>query len=259
MNANILNNPTSLISPWTANLDADGFDLGDLGEVEFRDESADPTADGRLRRSGDELTLRMQDARTNTVARPWTIWADTTGAPAASIGIGMLLQAESADENPADFGALDFVASDIGAGTEDTSLSLLLRVAGRVLDEKYRFSSTAGDGFAALFAHAVTADRTYTLPDITGTVLVGQHTATVVTIGAFGAGATFDGQSVTAVTFPVAFTANPTITCTPYSSNSVFYGTALIARSTTGFTAQAIGVANGNPADEELHWHAVLG
>ena len=176
LNTNILNNPTSLISPWTANLDGDGFDLVDLGELEFRDETADPTADGRLRRSGDELTLRMQDGRTATVARPWALWADTTGAPAASIGIGMIFQAESADENPSDFGALDFVATDIGAGTEDTFLSVLLRVAGRALDEKYRFSSTAGDGFAALFTHAVTADRTYTLPDATGTL----HISTLV-------------------------------------------------------------------------------
>ena len=28
---NVLNNPMSLISPWTANLDADGYDLVDLG------------------------------------------------------------------------------------------------------------------------------------------------------------------------------------------------------------------------------------
>ena len=161
----IHNNALALISPLTGNLDVDGFDLQDTGELEFRDEAADPTADGRLRRTGDVLKLRTQDARTATVARPWALWADTTGAPAAGIGVGMTFQGESADENPSDFGDLDFVASDIGAGTEDTYASIRLRVAGRALDEKYRFSSTAGDGFAALFAHAVTADRTYTLPD----------------------------------------------------------------------------------------------
>ena len=166
----LLNNPISLISPIVANVDVDGFDLLDAGEFEFRDEAADPTADGRMRRSGDVVILRMQDARTNTTVRPWAVWADTTGTPAASIGIGMVFRAESGDENPADFGAVDFVASDVDAGTEDTYLSIPLRVAGRALDEKYRFSSTAGDGFAALFTHAVTADRTITIPDLTFTV-----------------------------------------------------------------------------------------
>ena len=83
----------------------------------------------------------------------------------------MLFQAESADEAPSDFGAFDFVASDVGVGTEDTYASIFLRVAGRALDEKYRFGSTAGDGFTAIFDHAVTADRTFTFPDATTTVV----------------------------------------------------------------------------------------
>jgi len=111
------------------------------------------------------------DARTDAVARPLTVEAPTSGTPAAGIGTGVLFRAESADEAPADFAAIDAVATDIDAGTEDTYLSFLLRVAGRALDEKYRFSSTAGDGFAALLTHAVTADRTYTLPDHSGTLL----------------------------------------------------------------------------------------
>lgn len=140
---NILDNALSLISPLTGNLDVDGFDLVDAGELEFRDESADPTADGRFRRSGDELTWRTQDARTNTTARNFALWADTTGTPAASIGIGMLFQAESADENPSDFGALDFVATDVTGASEDTELRIFTRAAGAALAEIARLSSTA--------------------------------------------------------------------------------------------------------------------
>lgn len=140
------------------------LDAGGLAQCIFYDAAATP-ASGELGRSGSTLYYRITDARTNTVTRALGIIADTTGTPAASIGVGLLFQAESADEAPSDFGALDFVASDIGAGTEDTYFSVLLRVAGGALDEKYRFSSTAGSGFAALFTHAVTADRTYTLPD----------------------------------------------------------------------------------------------
>lgn len=169
----IHNNPMSLISPWTASLAAAGFDLTDLDELEFRDATADPTADGRLRRNGDTLTFRAQDGRTTTTARPFALQADTTGTPAVSIGVGMRFDAESADENPSQFGALDFVATDVTAASEDTVLDVFLRVAGAALTAVYRFVSTAA--FRAIFTHANTADRTYTLPDAT-TTLVGTDT-----------------------------------------------------------------------------------
>lgn len=110
-------------------------------------------------------TIGADDARTNTVVRNLTLQAMTSGTPAAGIGTGLLFNAESGDEAPSNFGALDFVASDVGAGTEDTYASVSLRVAGRAIDEKYQLRSTSGDGFAAIFTHANTADRTYTLPD----------------------------------------------------------------------------------------------
>ncbi|HYE89532.1 MAG TPA: hypothetical protein VEA38_00875 [Terriglobales bacterium] len=111
------------------------------------------------------------DARTNVVAYPLTVDAPTSGTPAAGIGTGVRLRAESADEAPSDVATFEGVFTDVTAGSEDSYASIKLRVAGRALDEKYRFSSTAGDGFAALFTHAVTADRTYTLPDRTGNIL----------------------------------------------------------------------------------------
>ena len=259
---NPLNNALALINPLTGNLDVDGFDLQDIGEIEIRDEAADPTADGRWRRSGDELTWRTQDARTATVTRNLAIWADTTGAPAASIGIGFLFQAESGDENPADFGAVDFVASDVGAGTEDTYMSIPLRVAGRALDEKYRFSSTAGDGFAALFAHAVTADRTYTLPDITGGVLINQSATTEYvqrTTGGrtptMGADETLGTATSTAFTFAVAFSATPVLIVSGLNTSAtraVMYS----AVSSTAFTPQFEGAATA-AIDCTVHYIAL--
>jgi len=145
------------------------IDAGGLAQVIFYDPAVEP-ASGELGRNGSTLKFRIEDSRTATTIRPFAVAATTSGTPAASIGVGMLWQAESGDETPSDFGAVDFVASDVTAGSEDTYASILLRVAGRDLDEKYRFSSTAGSGFAALFTHAITADRTYTLPDATGTI-----------------------------------------------------------------------------------------
>ena len=109
-----------------------------------------------------------EDARTNTVATGLTVRRTTTGTPAASIGTRVLIQGESADENPADFVALDAIATDVGAGTEDTVLDILLRVAGAALSAAFRFTTTVA--FRAIFSHANTADRTYTLPNVTGTL-----------------------------------------------------------------------------------------
>lgn len=141
-------------------------DAGGLAQVIFYDPAATP-ASGELGRSGSTLYYRITDARTATTTRAFGVIADTTGSPAASIGVGMLFQAESADESPSDFGALDFAASDVGAGTEDTFLDVALRVAGAALAYCYRFVATAA--FRAIFTHANTADRTYTLPNDSGT------------------------------------------------------------------------------------------
>lgn len=166
-------------------MDWDGFDLIDLGELEFRDEAADPTADGRFRRSGDELTWRTQDGRTNTVTRNFALWSDTTGAPAASIGIGLLFQAESADENPSDFGALDWIATDVTAASEDTVLDVLARVAGAALTAIYRLEATGA--FRATLTHALTAARTITFQDVTGTIYVSGGTDVTLADGGTGA------------------------------------------------------------------------
>ena len=160
--------PGMLVSPLTAELAAGGNDITGLDELAFNDASADPTADGRLRRNGDTLTFRLQDARTATTARPFALQADTTGVPAASIGIGLRFDAESGDESPSQFGALDFVATDVGAGTEDTVLDVLLRTAGAALGTRYRFQSLGA--FRYLFTGTPTADRTITFPDADATI-----------------------------------------------------------------------------------------
>ena len=109
-----------------------------------------------------------EDARTNSVATGLTVTRTTTGVPAAGIGTRLLLRGESADEAPSDFAALDAVATDVTAGSEDTVLDLLLRVAGAALSAAFRFTTTTA--FRAIFSHANTADRTYTLPDKDGTL-----------------------------------------------------------------------------------------
>lgn len=117
---------------------------------------------------GADLVVHAEDTRTATVDAPLTVRSTTTGAPAASIGTGILLQAESADENPSNVGQLECAFSDIGAGTEDSYFQVLLRVAGAALVASYRWASTSA--FNAIFTHANTAARTLTLQNRDGIV-----------------------------------------------------------------------------------------
>ena len=116
------------------------------------------------------LRAAPEDARTNTIDIMHIFESTTYGVPAAGIGIGIQFNAESADENPCPFGRIDFAASDVGAGTEDTYMDILLRVAGVALETKWRFQSTAATGFQGTLTHAVTADQSWAFPDETGTV-----------------------------------------------------------------------------------------
>lgn len=127
--------------------------------------------------------LLTEDSRTSTVDT-FMLRSTTSGTPAAGIGTGMLVQAESGDETPSDFGQWEFAASDVSAGSEDTYFQLQLRIAGAALATAYRFAATAANN--AIFTHANSADRTYTLPDFDGTLatLAGTESLTNKTITA---------------------------------------------------------------------------
>lgn len=115
-----------------------------------------------------KLGYSVEDARTNTVRVAGILQATTTGTPASGIGVAQLYRAESGDEAPSNFGQIEFAASDVGAGSEDTFFQVLLRVAGAALTACYRFAATTA--FKAIFTHSNSADRTYTLPNFDGTL-----------------------------------------------------------------------------------------
>ena len=127
------------------------------------------TPGGAIASTG-SATITDTDSRTATVQNTLQLTGLTTGTPAAGIGTGIHFRAESADEAPSNFGQIDFSASDITAGSEDTYFRVWLRVAGAALTEAYRWVATTA--FNAIFTHANSADRTYTLPNVSGTIIV---------------------------------------------------------------------------------------
>lgn len=116
-----------------------------------------------LLQQANDVIVNASDGRANSVDRPFTVKSTTTNTPSTGIGTGILVQAESADEVPSDVGALDFVTSDVTAGSEDTYLEILLRTAGAALAAAYRFVTTTA--YKTIFTTAHTADRTYAFFD----------------------------------------------------------------------------------------------
>lgn len=92
-----------------------------------------------------------------------TVQHTTDGTPTAGIGTGILFNGESADENPSNFGRIAFIADDVTGGSEDTYADIQLRVGGAALATKYELKSTGSA--QAVFTHAASAERTYTLPN----------------------------------------------------------------------------------------------
>lgn len=135
---------------------------------------------GDVKVGGDLVVRKTDSSRTNTVDTALIVESVTTGTPDVGIGTGILLRAESQDENPSDVGQLDFTFSDRTTASEDSYFQILLRVAGAALTAAYRFVATTA--FRAIFTHANTADRTYTFPN---------HNLT------FGRGSLYSGPSST--------------------------------------------------------------
>lgn len=149
--------------------------------------------------TGMKTTFTGIDARTNSISDPIEINSQTTGTPSAGIGTAILMRGESADEAPSDFGRIGFAASDVSAGSEDTYLSVWMRVAGSVLTECYRWAATGA--FKAIFTHANTADRTYTLQNSSDTFVMRNTTDTLTnkTFDAQGTGNSLTNVSTSAL------------------------------------------------------------
>lgn len=189
---NILDNSVSLVTPWVGNFDLNGstlildedadtsidaatddtIDITVAGADDFRitantftalSGSSIVVANGNLTVTDGQTTLADPGSQTNTVVTPLTVESTTSGTPAAGIGTGIVFNSESQDENPSNFGQIEFAATDITTGSEDTYFQVLTRVAGAALTAVYRFVATGA--FKGIFTHANTADRTYTLPD----------------------------------------------------------------------------------------------
>ena len=113
--------------------------------------------------------LSEDDATNNATTTVLTCRHTTSGTAATGIGTKILFQAESADEDPSDLIAIEGAFDDITAGSEDASLYFHLRRAGAALARAIRWTVTGN--FLLSFASTITADRSWTIPDSSSTVV----------------------------------------------------------------------------------------
>ena len=125
-----------------------------------------------------DKVLSEDDSSVSSTTNALTLRHTTSGTPAAGLGVKATLQGESADENPSDLAAIESAFDDVTAGSEDSTFYVWLRRAGAALSRAFAFRNTGN--FQLLFSAALTAARTYTLPDAT-TTLVGTDTTSTLT------------------------------------------------------------------------------
>lgn len=172
---NILNNPVSLISPLTAALDCDGFTL-----------TLDAAAVTTVVSSAAISWNFTSGAKTGTPATTgsvanWSAQTFTDNATAASgtatafVAHGIqrpTLAATNAGVTTTD-AATWYIANNVAAGTNETitnSWAIWVDAGNVRFDDDIYWRS--GTSFNGIFAHNISAARTWTFPDVTGTVAI---------------------------------------------------------------------------------------
>ena len=187
-----------LVQTWTADqtfADSVNITLGTGGDADLDYDGTDVVLDTAVVGTG-QLHIRTNDNRTNSLDTVLTLRSITSGTPANGIGTAMGFEADSnnSGEGNMPVGTLAFGVTDMTNTAEDTEFAVHLRVAGAALEEKYNFRSTAASGYTGIFTHAASADRTWTLPNASDT-LVGKATTDTLTNKTFDANGTGNGLS----------------------------------------------------------------
>ena len=88
-----------------------------------------------------KFQIGTETAVTASVERPLTIYHDTTGTPAANIGVGVAFQQRTAAANNELVGHIDAVMSNVGDGTEEAFFSIKLMTGGAAAAEVGRWTT----------------------------------------------------------------------------------------------------------------------
>jgi hypothetical protein len=187
-----------LVQTWTADqtfADSVNITLGTGGDADLDYDGTDVVLDTAVVGTG-QLHIRTNDNRTATLDTVLTLRSITSATPANGIGTAMGFEADSnnSGEGNMPVGTLAFGVTDMTNTAEDTEFVVHLRVAGAALEEKYNFRSTAGAGYTGIFTHAASADRTWTLPNASDT-LIGKATTDTLTNKTFNANGTGNALS----------------------------------------------------------------
>jgi len=169
---------------------------------------------------------------TNTVDYPLRIGTTTNGTPAASIGVGLEAEIETAADNYEVGGTLEFAATDVGNASEDFDFIVKLMAGGSAAAQMFKVDSTgtvsatdytSGSGTGSVPTYSFTSDPDTGMYNGSGDVLsFSAGTETIMTIIESGVDYVNFARSV--VYAPASVTcSDPTDTCTDDVGKSTVY------------------------------------
>jgi hypothetical protein len=116
--------------------------LSATGNVTLGDASADTVSVPGTATFTAKPTVQLTSAATNTVTQVMRLDSQSSGTPAAGIGVGLEFATETAVGNTEVGATLEAVTTDVTAASEDFDLLVKLMVAGAAATEVARFKST---------------------------------------------------------------------------------------------------------------------
>jgi hypothetical protein len=116
--------------------------LGATGNVTLGDASADTVTVNGTATFAAKPTVQLTSAATNTVTQVMRLDSQSSGTPAAGIGVGLEFAVETAAGNTEVGATLDAVTTDVTSTSEDFDLLVKLMIAGAAAVEVARFKST---------------------------------------------------------------------------------------------------------------------
>lgn len=126
----------------TAGNDADSYIVGDTDEALLYIDAGNDRVGVSTSTPDTLLHVETTTALTNTVSYPARVTHETSGVPAANIGIGLQYEQETSAANNEVIMTLDAVLDDATLGSEDASFSVKLMEAGAAAAEKFAIEPT---------------------------------------------------------------------------------------------------------------------
>lgn len=190
------------------------------------------------------VEVEVTTATTNAVTTALTVESQSSGTPAAGIGVGMDFAVETAASNVEIGAQVEAVTTDVSSASEDVDLVVNLMAGGAAAAEKFRIAST---GAVTAQGNIETVGGTVTTTGNTNLTLNPAGTGTV----ELGAATNISSGTLTVTSGDITSASNADIDIDPNGTGAVNLGAA--TNVTTGtFTVSSGDITSASNADIDI-------